>query len=103
MPALIYGITFILVGYIYLKVEHKSSIIIVLILLILWNSGFAFVIYDFLTTPYGPEIGLEHCSFIAQAATYPWIVANISATIYLLHFLRHKKNSVNGELNKGHQ
>lgn len=102
LPAFAYGTTLLLVGIAYRKPEQKASLVIVLILFVLWNSGFAFVIYDFLTTPYGPELAFEHYFFIAQTVTYPWIIANISAIIYLLHFLKHKRNSVNGELNKGY-
>ena len=92
MPALAYGTTLLLVGMAYLKAEHKGSIIIVLTLLILWNSGFTFVIYDFLTTPYGPELAFEHYFFVVQTVTYPWIIANIAAILYLLHLFKRKRS-----------
>lgn len=91
LPAVAYGMTLLLIGVAYLRGWCVSSIIIMSILLILSNSIFAFFIYDFISTPYGPELALEVYFFIAQTLVYPWIIANVAGIFF---FARRRSTSV---------
>jgi len=93
MPALTYGMTFILVGITYSRAGLRSAIVSISILLLLSNFGFIFVVHDFLTTVYGPEPAFEIYFVISQSLIYPWIIANIAGIFYFLHMLKHKDDS----------
>ena len=93
LPALTYGMTFILVGITYSRAGLRSAIISIVILLLLSNFGFIFVVHDFLTTGYGPELASEIYFVISQSLIYPWIIANIAGIFYFLHIFKHRDDS----------
>jgi len=91
VPALTYGMTLLLIGIGYLRIGRLSSTVLMSILLILANSGFMFVMVDFLITPYSEEFAFDFYFFIVQTIAYPWVIANVAGISYFVINFKHQE------------